>query len=408
MKADPRALADVGIAAGFLAVGQLGLHIGQGMGFPGTAPPALTAVAVAAASVPLAWRRRWPLGVLVAVAAALVVPRAFASIALPLWGGFGPLVFAFYSASRWTRRPGEALAPLLPAAVLAGLSLEIPHFAVLGQFAFSVPVLLLAWLTGQGMRRYQQRSRTLSSALEELAATERARADAAVADERARIARELHDVVAHSVSVMVVQAGSARLGMARDPAASATALRTVEQTGRQALVEMQHLLGVLRSDDTGPALTPQPTLAALPGLVQAARDAGQPVELQAHGTVPPLAPGLDLCAYRIVQEALTNAVRHAGPVPVTVRVEPGPGALALEVVNAPGRVRPAPLSGKGHGLIGMRERVELFGGSLDTGATPDGGFRVRAVLPLPDGPVAQVAPVVPVTGAVAPRAEALA
>jgi len=390
-------LLDVGIAAGFLAVGQLGLHVGQSTGFLGTAPAVPTALVVAAASVPLVWRRRRPLGVLVAVAAALVVPRAFASIALPLWGGFGPLVFAFYSASRWARRPLDAFAALVPAAVLAALSLEIPGFAVFGQFAFTVPVLLLAWLTGQGMRRYQERSRTLRGALEELAATERARADAAVADERARIARELHDVVAHSVSVMVVQAGSARLGMAADPAASAAALRTVEQTGRQALVEMQHLLGVLRPDDAAPELAPQPTLGALPALVQAARAVGQPVELQVRWMPSALPPGLDLCAYRIVQEALTNAVRHVGPVPVTVRVEPGAGVLVLEVVNAPGPVRP--WTGKGHGLIGMRERVELFGGSLETGRTPDGGFRVRAVLPLPG---------VPVAGAEGPRAEALA
>jgi signal transduction histidine kinase len=187
--------------------------------------------------------------------------------------------------------------------------------------------------------------------------------------------------------------------MAADPAASAAALRTVEQTGRQALVEMQHLLGVLRPDDAAPELAPQPTLGALPALVQAARAVGQPVELQVRWMPSALPPGLDLCAYRIVQEALTNAVRHAGPVPVTVRVEPGAGVLVLEVVNAPGPVRPGPWTGKGHGLIGMRERVELFGGSLETGRTPDGGFRVRAVLPLPG---------VPVAGAEGPRAEALA
>jgi signal transduction histidine kinase len=378
-------LGDVAITAGFVAAGQLGLHAGQATGYLGTAPAGVTAAVVAATSVPLLWRRRWPLGVLVAVAATLVLPRALTQVALPLWGGFGPLVFALYSAGHWAARPKDALALLVPAATLAVLGMELPGFATYGQYAFSVPVLLLGWAVGQGMRRWRRLTLMLRGALDELAATEQVRAAAAVADERARMARELHDVVAHSVSVMVVQAGSARLGMAEDPAASAAALRAVERTGRQALVEMQHLLGLLRPDDAGPSLAPQPTLRALPALVESACAAGQPVELRVEGAPAALPPGLDLSAYRIVQEALTNAVRHAGPVPVTARVHHAADRLELEVTNAPGRppaARPTP--GKGHGLIGMRERAELFGGTLQAGRTQEGGFRVRAVLPLPE------------------------
>jgi signal transduction histidine kinase len=229
-------------------------------------------------------------------------------------------------------------------------------------------------------------SQLLRGHLDDLEQTEALRHAAAVAEERARIARELHDVVAHAVSVMVVQSGSARLTLRSDPAGSEQALRSVEVTGRQALVEMRHLLGLLRADTAGPALAPQPSMRGLGALVESMRAAGQEVELRTDGVPVPLAPGLDLSAYRIVQEALTNAARHAGPVPVRAHVSWGRHALSLEITN--GRPSaPVPLGGgPGHGLIGMRERCELFGGTLWTGKTPDGGFRVRARLPLPETP----------------------
>ena len=378
---------DAAIAAGFLGVGQLGLHVDDGGGFHGTAPAAVTAVLVAAIDVPLLWRRRYPIAVLVAVALAIVVPRAFASVTLPLWGGLGALVFALYTASRWAPKPWDALALVAPAVGLAALSLEIPGMVNWAEYSFSVPVLLLGWLTGQGVRRWHELSRRLRQHLDDVAETEQARAAAAVSDERARIARELHDVVAHAVSVMVVQAGSARLGMAEDPEGSAAALRNIEETGRQALVEMRHMLGLLRAADAVPSLAPQPTLRALPALVEAARSAGQDVDLQVDGAAVPLPPGLDLSAYRIVQEALTNAVRHAGPVPVAVRVRYGREDLTLDITNGASADPPKrPGRGTGHGLIGMRERTELFGGSLSAGRTADGGFAVRAVLPLPEPP----------------------
>jgi signal transduction histidine kinase len=158
----------------------------------------------------------------------------------------------------------------------------------------------------------------------------------------------------------------------------------VEQTGRQALVEMRHMLGLLRSDTGGPALAPQPSVRALGSLVDSMRASGHDVELHTDGAPVALPPGLDLSAYRIVQEALTNAVRHAGRVPVRARVSWGQDSLTLEVVN--GRP-PAPVprsDGSGHGLIGMRERCELFGGTVSAGKTPEGGFRVHARLPLPE------------------------
>ena len=383
-------IVDAALAGAFVTAGQLGLHLHDG-GFSGNAPAAVTAVADAAIAVPLLWRRRWPLAALVAVSVALVLPRAVGEIALPLWGGLGSLVFALYSASRWAARPRDALALVAPAVVLVALGLEIPHFSQPGEYAFSVPLCLIGWLIGQGMRRWHQMSQLLRGHLDELEQTEAARAAAAVVDERARIARELHDVVAHAVSVMVVQSGSARLRLRSDPVASEEALRSVEATGRQALVEMRHMLGLLRSDGAGPELAPQPSMRGVGALVDAMRAAGHDVELRTEGVPVALPPGLDLSAYRIVQEALTNAVRHAGPVPVRAQVSWGRDALEIEVINAAAAPPRARADGPGHGLIGMRERCELFGGSLSAGKTADGGFRVRARLLLPD-PAGRIAP----------------
>ena len=199
------------------------------------------------------------------------------------------------------------------------LSLEIRGFASWSEYSFSVPVFVVAWLAGQVMRRWERRSAVLREHLDDVTATEQARAAAAVADERARIARELHDVVAHSISVMVIQAGSARLRLRDDPSTSEQALHSVEQTGRQALTEMRRMLGVLRSDDQDLALMPQPGLRGLDQLLDQMRAAGLTVEAAVEGVPAMLPPGLDLSAYRIVQEALNNALKHAGRTCATVR-----------------------------------------------------------------------------------------
>jgi signal transduction histidine kinase len=188
--------------------------------------------------------------------------------------------------------------------------------------------------------------------------------------------------VAHSISVMVVQAGSARLRLRTDPSASELALHSVEQTGRQALAEMRRMLGVLRTDDQGLSLGPQPTLRGLDQLLDQMRDAGLTVEARTDGAPVTLPPGLDLSAYRIVQEALTNALKHAGHTSATVRVSYQPGRLLLDITNAPGTARPGRVNG-GHGIIGMRERTALFGGTVKAEPQPDGGYQVRAALPLP-------------------------
>jgi signal transduction histidine kinase len=202
----------------------------------------------------------------------------------------------------------------------------------------------------------------------------------AVVEERARIARELHDVIAHHVSMIVLQAGAERRVIDEDNASTREVLETVEQTGRNALTEMRRLLGMLRSDANEP-LTPQPGLADVPTLVTQLREAGLPVELEVEGERRELPVGIELSAYRIVQEALTNALKHAGHARAWVKIRYGSDSLELEIADdGAGAASPAPTGG--HGLVGMRERVALYGGRLDAGRRPSGGFAVRVLLPI--------------------------
>jgi signal transduction histidine kinase len=218
------------------------------------------------------------------------------------------------------------------------------------------------------------RDRELRAQLLELKARD------AVAEERARIARELHDLVAHNVSVMVVQAGAERHALAPGHESTREALSSIERSGRQALAEARRLLGVLRQGDDHDGLEPQPGVARIGELVEQVRRAGLPVELAVEGEPVELPAGLDLCAYRVVQEGLTNALKHAGPARARVRLRYAPARLAVEVSDdGPGVTNG---DGAGHGLLGMRERVSLYGGSLAAGPRPEGGFAVKAELPL--------------------------
>ncbi|HZA82059.1 MAG TPA: sensor histidine kinase, partial [Actinomycetes bacterium] len=245
-------------------------------------------------------------------------------------------------------------------------------------------ILAAAWMLGDGARRRleaiataQQRAAELELARDELARR-------AVTEERLRIARELHDVVAHSMSIIAVQSGVGVHVLDSQPEEARKALVAVEATSRQALVEMRRLLGVLRQEaETRGSLAPAPGLAEVEALAAEVARAGVRVEVRIEGTPAKLPAGLDLSAYRIVQEALTNVVRHAGPATARVAVRYGPGQVAVEVVDdgrggAPGD--------QGHGIAGMRERAALYGGTLEAGPLPGGGFRVAASLPVEDLP----------------------
>jgi signal transduction histidine kinase len=205
----------------------------------------------------------------------------------------------------------------------------------------------------------------------------------AAAEERVRIAREMHDVVGHSVSVIVVQAGAERLALGEERPPTREALLAIERTGREALAEMSQLLGILRKEDEGLALAPRPSLAQVDALVQTVRDAGVPVELRVEGEQTTLPPSIDVSGYRIVQEALTNVVKHAGRARASVVVRYDGPTVEVEITDdGPGSVNGYAAC---YGLAGMRERVELHGGRLEAGNRSDGGFSVKARLPV--GPV---------------------
>jgi signal transduction histidine kinase len=246
----------------------------------------------------------------------------------------------------------------------ASLRMTVP-FAVITL----IVMLLVRRVLGDRERRVQ-----LAERERDLAARE------AVVEERARIARELHDAIAHNVSMMVVQAGAERKVLEPEGGSTREVLETIERIGRGALTEMRRLVGMLRSDAADP-LSPQPGLDDLPTLVGQVREAGLPVELRVEGEKRGLPLGVELSAYRIVQEALTNALKHAGDARATVHVRYGAESLELEIVDD-GTGAPAPVASGGHGLVGMEERVALFGGRLDAGRRPSGGFAVRVLLPI--------------------------
>jgi signal transduction histidine kinase len=243
-------------------------------------------------------------------------------------------------------------------------------------------ILTLAWFFGVLLGTRTEQARELRVRVE---AAERERAFAAeraTAEERARIARELHDVVAHSVSVMVVQASGVRRLLKDEQHRERDALMSVEQIGRQALTEMRRMLGVMRTGEepTAVALTPQPGLQHLDRLIAQVEEAGLPVDLRIEGERPELSPGVDLSAYRIVQEGLTNALKHSKGAHAEVVIRYIDSSVQLEISDdGPGGANG---DGKGHGLVGMRERVALYGGTLEAGPREGGGFVLRARLPV--------------------------
>jgi signal transduction histidine kinase len=263
---------------------------------------------------------------------------------------------------------------------LAALWVNI-QFAGSGSDYFWIGIFIsVAWASGFVLNRRSQHLRELAerarrAELERAAATERA-----VAEERQRIARELHDVIAHSVSVMTVQAGAVRRLLQPDQQREREALETVEATGREALTEMRRLVGLLREHGAMPEFSPQPGMGTIDSLLDGVRAAGLPVELEVDGSPRELSPGVDLAAYRVVQEALTNALKYAGPAHAWVAVHWQDGKLELEISND--GTTDGDSSGAGHGLTGMRERVSLYGGEIESGPREGGGYVVRARLPI--------------------------
>jgi signal transduction histidine kinase len=300
-------------------------------------------------------------------------------------GGFGVLIAIYTVAAHVPLREAIVAAGIY----VVGMALSLIGFSrdsgssfdvVFADFLVNLLALILAWTVGVTIRTRRAYVAALEARAELLEREREDNARLAVALERGRIAREMHDVVAHNVSVVVVQAAAAERMVETDPERARQAMRDVAATGRQALTEMRRLLGVLRDGDASDDLGPQPGVAELRALAGTVEDAGMQVELSVQGEERPLPASAALSVYRIVQEALTNSLRHAGPARARVILRYLPDALEVQVSdNGVGVVPPAEHGG--HGLIGMRERVALFGGELTAGPRPEGGYAVVARIP---------------------------
>ena len=339
-------------------------------------PSMAVAVCFAAA---LAVRRRAPLAVLavglVVIELDNTVLKGLAEAGAFLLG----IVIGIYSAGRYARGYWAALSivfvgvsiPL--AAIEPGTPVAFTDFAFFGMF-FGGP-----YVAGRVIRHRREREQQLENEAGALKLERDLKAREAVAEERVRIARELHDVVAHAISVIVLQARGGRRVLHSDPGEAREALDAIERAGEQALTEMRRLLGLLRDGDEELALAPQPSLARIDDLAASLTETGLPVEVRVEGTPVNLPPGIDVTAYRIVQEALTNTLKHAGPARAFVVVRYEPGVVELEVLDdGPGA---AGGNGSGHGLAGIGERVAVYGGELASGRRPEGGYALRARLP---------------------------
>ncbi|MEJ3750014.1 sensor histidine kinase [Actinomycetes bacterium KLBMP 9797] len=359
------------------AAAYVGLFLGgfgtDAVGVSVSAPAWVQALLVTAGGLPVAARRLWPVPVLTAVLAVAVV-----SLALGMgraW--YVPAAFAAYTVA--VTRPRRWPSATSTIGVISGVGLLAMTLVGApgtwdggpGQIVVGLLVLGAAWTLGRAVRdRRAYRARAAAQL-----------ADRAVAEERLRIARELHDVVAHSIGVIAVKAGVANHVLGQRPAEAHDALRVIETASRDALGEMRRMLGVLRSDSDGPDLDPAPGLPGLPGLAERAAMAGVRVDLDVRSGALPA--GVELSVYRIVQEALTNVVKHAAPAGCRVTVTATREEVHVEVVDDGPGVRTLPARGAGHGLVGMRERVLMYGGTFAAGPCRPGGFAVTARIPLP-------------------------
>ena len=348
-------------------------------------------------AMPLAFRRRWPLAVF-CLSALLVLAAGDSNPGLAVTVGvIAAYSVGVYSRHRWISLGAVLVSGLMIVVVFGGGLPPLPDFA--GPFA----ILLPFWLAGTALRARDLRADLSETRARQLEQQQEQSRQAAVLEERGRIARELHDVIAHSVSVMVVQAGAARevlkSGAPDAPAEATQSLLAVEGSGREALTELRHMLGALSlngatpteggASETGDAgIEPQPGLDQLDTLVERVRETGQPLTVRVMGARRPLPKGVDIAAYRILQEALTNALKYARGAPTEITLDYREQELKIEVTDdAPGLLR-APLAvegqaaGVGRGLAGMRERVAVFGGKLESGPRLQRGFAVRAWLPL--------------------------
>jgi signal transduction histidine kinase len=366
-----------------VALALSGLALGEIWISPFAGPRPVNTLLFLSVCLTVLWRRRAPLVMLfVAVAVLGIQANFFHPPSQPPFSTFIILLVVFYSAAVY----GEGRRAVIGAAiafVMEILIIDLPRLLAgenPGNFIPAWSLYLVLWFVGRTVRQRRLQALQLEDRATRLESEREEKVRFAVAEERARISRELHDVVAHSVSVIVVQAQAAQRLLEGEQREARQALGSIETTGRQALTEMRRLLGILRRTEAELALAPQPSLSQLDALIEQLRASGLPVELRIEGEAKPLPPGVDLSAYRIVQEALTNSLKHAGPSHAQVVIHYLADELELEITddgtgNGEG-------GGAGQGLMGMRERVTLYGGVFQSGRLESGGYSVRARLPL--------------------------
>jgi signal transduction histidine kinase len=381
----------VALDYGLAAVLALAFAVGAAKETPWYGLPRWAVVVLAAAiALPVAVRRRWPAGALIAVT---LLGAAAAALGATDPQPIPMALVMFTTGLRSSRRTGLLLlggALLVTAAGIAAMAAGPPgpHHGSksAGSLVVLIVIMTAAWVAGYAARQQRVYTAGLREQAEQRARDQVAQARRASSEERLRIAREMHDVVAHTLSLIAVQAGVASYVAVERPQEAASALSSIEQTSRAALNEMRALLGVLRTPEQAGDLSPVPGLASLGDLVRRAEQAGVRVDLEVRGKRPALTPGLDRAAYRVIQEAVTNVIKHAATDWCLVTIDSGPQMLSLEITDhGPGPSGTGPGSG-GHGIEGMRERVGMYGGEFQAGPGPGHGFRVTARFPLAAGP----------------------
>jgi signal transduction histidine kinase len=370
---------DVALAALLLGLGLAevwaALPSRQGSGEPGW-----TTLSVVAGTLPLVVRRSHP-AVMVALAfGSMCLLYGFAPVYILFYGQFVPAAVVMFSVARHGRGREPLLGALAGGVVVTVLAVSVPEQRTPESVVFNVVGLALAWLAGWGLTLFERRAAASRQQTIDAQVTAARLAMSAVIEERTRIARELHDIVAHAVSVIVVQAGAAEPIVEEDPAFVRAALATIRTTGAGALGEMRRVVAMLREDNDPQLLAPQPGVASLPELLEQTRQGGLDASLTITGEAAPLPSGVDLAAYRIVQEALSNTRRHAHASHARVHLTYQPDCLSIEVHDNGAGSHPDSGAG-GHGLIGMRERAALYGGTIEAANVSGAdGFTVRATL----------------------------
>lgn len=377
---------DVAIAAAFVVVGQLVTwgRFENPAAFQGPRPTnAILSLLLMSA---WAWRRRAPLAAVCWAVAVYFLSQPVIPHDMTFLAGGVPLILLTASAGYFSPRPRAVAAAAVALVGLVVVTLTTPYLRSADALAVNTVFILVPWVGARALRQREDRAATLAAALVTERATKNVALREAAAAERIRIARELHDIVAHSVSTMVIQIGAARMQLRTEPTSPEQPLLDAEAVGRQALEDLRRLLSVLRADQgaddssaTGPE-PPLPGLSQVDTIVGPVRAAGLHVDVEVRGDPVPLPAMLDLASYRILQEALTNTLKHGRATRATVRLSYSPSALVIDVVDD-GTAAPA-ADPAGHGLLGIRERVSLFGGTITAGPLGDGGWSVHAELPL--------------------------